>query len=42
MSAAWGSTEDMDSIPRLKRAWRLWTYVSIGSIFYLLLHLNGF
>jgi hypothetical protein len=36
MSAAWGSTIDVDTIPRLKRAWRMWTYVSIGSIFFLL------
>jgi len=35
MSAAWGSTKDMDSIPRLKRAWRMWTYLAIGSTFYL-------
>jgi hypothetical protein len=39
MSAAWGSTENIDSIPRLKRMWRLWTYTSIGSIFYLLVRI---
>jgi len=35
MSAAWGTAAMTDSIPRLKRAWRMWTYVSVGSIFYL-------
>ncbi len=40
MSAAWGSTIDMDSMPRLKRAWRMWTYVCIGSLFFLYLHFH--
>jgi hypothetical protein len=36
MSACWGTTKSLDSIPRLQRMWRMWTYVSVGSVFYLL------
>lgn len=40
MSAAWGTAEMNDSIPRLKRAWRMWTYVCIGSLFFLYLRVH--
>jgi len=39
MSAAWGSTKEMDGLARqwrMWRMWRMWAYVSVGSIFYLL------
>ncbi len=35
MSAAWGSTVDMETLPRQRRMWRMWTWVSVGSTFYL-------
>jgi len=35
MSAAWGSTKAIEDMPRLWRAWRMWTYTAVGSIFYL-------
>jgi hypothetical protein len=37
MSAAWGSTKPIEAMPRLWRAWRMWTYLSVGAIFYLYL-----
>jgi hypothetical protein len=36
MSAAWGTAESLESVPRLQRIWRMWSYVSVGSIFYML------
>jgi len=35
MSAAWGSGKDTEPLSRQKRMWRMWTYVSVGSIFFL-------
>lgn len=40
MSAAWGSTKEIDPMDRLKRTWRMWTYVSVGSLFYLFLRFH--
>jgi len=36
MSACWGTAKSLESVPRLQRMWRMWSYVSVGSIFYLL------
>lgn len=40
MSAAWGDCKAYEPLPRLKRAWRMWTYVCIGSLFFLYLHFH--
>lgn len=41
MSAGWGNTKHTENVNAQWRMWRMWIYISVGSVMYLLLRYIG-